>query len=77
MQSVARPGNGALEAFGKMRTSQAVMTYHLEGEEVRWTKKTKDDLLFKGSGRCPLVYLRKRVAMDDTKGYQNIGLIRD
>jgi len=54
VQSVARPGNGALEAFGKMRTSQAVMTYHLEGEEVRWTKKTKDDLLFKGSGRCPL-----------------------
>jgi len=34
VQSVARPGNGALEAFGKMRTSQAVMTYHLEGEEV-------------------------------------------
>lgn len=33
-QKVVKPGSGALEAFGKMRTSQAVMTSKVDGEDV-------------------------------------------
>ena len=32
--TVVKPGSGALEAFGKMQTSQAVMTSKVDGEDV-------------------------------------------